>query len=320
MALAKFMETAKYKKDLIPKYLNHPFDPTTLSRKPLKTECIQYRNPLYEVPQLAGESILLEDVCPFKHEHFCGGIHIPEQNNMKPKGRISYMSADKIAWPCGLESLVIDGDVITGSAFVKCRCGQPYPTVINQKTEFFIVTCCSNDTKSIKLGLPEKYDCLNCGRKVRWFSPGRGLRTTVQYYLPSQLCPTCLPFRDLVATMSLLNKVEFLGADFEKMRNDFDWKRQLQNNCESAFRALNSPQIAHRVAPYQRLDANYTMNTMTETISSVNRRQHNKITLTPLSRGKIAVCDGYRRCVIEFSDSADLHCSINLLLLSWKLI
>lgn len=320
MDLVKFIAQAKYKKDLIPIYLNNTFDPTTLSKKPLKLELIKYNNPFREVPQLAGESLLLEDVCPYNHEHFCGGVHIPKQFNMSPKGRINLITSDKIAWPCGLESIIIDGKKYTGSAFVKCRCGQPYPTIIDQMSTFFFLTCCSNDTKSVKIGLGEKYDCLNCNRSVRWFSPGRGLRTVHQYYLPSQLCPACMPFRDIVASMSLLNKVEFTGADFSQMRTDFEWKRQLQNNCESAFRSFNSPQLAHRVTPYERIDPNLTLNTITETVSSVNRRQHNKIEITPMCRGKVAISDGYRRCILEFQDNAELHCSVNMLLLSWKLI
>lgn len=320
MDLVKFIAQAKYKKDLIPTYLNNSFDPTTLSRKPLKLELIKYNNPFREVPQLAGESILLEDVCPYNHEHFCGGIHIPKQFNMSPKGRINCITSDKIAWPCGLESIIIDGKKYTGSAFVKCRCGQPYPTIINQSSTFFFLTCCSNDTKSVKIGLSEKFNCLNCNRSVRWFSPGRGIRTTHQYYLPSQLCPACMPFRDIVAIMSLLNKVEFLGADFTQMRTDFEWKRQLPNNCESAFRSFNSPQLAHRVAPYERINPNHTLNTITETVFSVNRRQHNKIEITPICRGKVTISDGYRRCILDFQDNAELHCSVNMLLLRWKLV
>nr|WME84908.1 nonstructural protein 1-2 [Porcine rotavirus B] len=320
MDLKSFIEQAKLKKDLIPVYRDNPFDPTTLSKKPLKLASIKYDNPLREVPHLAGESVLLEDVCPLNHEHFCGAIHIPKQSNMRPKGRISHITADKIAWPCGLESILIDGRIITGSAFAKCRCGQPYPTVIDQPSEFFFITCCSNDTKAIKLGLCEKFNCLNCKKPVRWFTPGRGISTKIQYFLPSQLCPPCMPFRDLLATMSLLNKIEFLGADFERMRIDFNWKRQLTNNCESAFRSFNSPQIAHRVTTYQRLDSTYTLNTITEAVSSINRTQLNKIEITPICRGKIAISDGYRRCVIEFIDNADLHCSINMTLLRWKLI
>nr|QGH59023.1 nonstructural RNA-binding protein 1 [Rotavirus B] len=320
MDLVKFIAQAKYKKDLIPIYQNNLFDPTTLSKKPLKLELINHDNPFREVPQLAGESILLEDVCPYNHEHFCGGIHIPKQFNLSPKGRISLITSDKFVWPCGLESIIIDGRIYTGSAFVKCRCGQPYPTIIDQTSTFFFLTCCSNDTKSVKLGLSEKYNCLNCNRSVRWFTPGRGLTTTHQYYLPSQLCPACMPFRDIVASMSLLNKVEFLGADFSQMRTDFEWKRQLQNNCESAFRSFNSPQLAHRVAPYERINPSYTVNTSTETVSSINRRQHNKIEVTPIYRGKIAINDGYRRCIIDFQDNSELHRSINTLLLSWKFI
>lgn len=320
MDLVKFIAQAKYKKDLIPIYLDNSFDPTTLSKKPLKLELIKYNNPFREVPQLAGESLLLEDICPHNHEHFCGGIHIPKQFNISPKGRISHITSEKIAWPCGLKSIIIDGKEYTGSAFVKCRCGQLYPTIIDQNSTFFFLTCCSNDTKSVKIGLGEKINCLNCNRSVRWFSPGRGLRTVRQYYLPSQLCPACMPFRDLVASMSLLNKVEFIGADFTQMRTDFEWKRQLQNNCESAFRSFNSPQLAHRVTPYKRIDPNFTLNTVTEIVYSVNRRSHNKIEITPICRGKVAVNDGYRRCILDFQDNAELHRSINMLLLRWKLI
>nr|BAL04382.1 nonstructural protein NSP1.pep2 [Porcine rotavirus B] len=319
MSLKEFLEHAKYKKDLIPTYQNHLFDPTALSKKPLKVECVKYDSPLREVPHLAGESILLEDVCPLHHEHFCGAVHIPKQTNLRPRGRIIHITADKIAWPCGLESIIIDGKVINGSAFVKCRCGQFYPTIINQPSEFFFLTCCSNDTKSIKIGLCEKYKCLNCAKDMRWFTPGRGIFTTHQYYLPSQTCPSCTPFRDTVAVMSLLNKVNFLGPDFNKMREDYDWKRQLENNCESAFRSFNSPQLAHRITTYERIEPTYTMHTITETLSSVNRRWHNQIKITPVHRGKVIVSDGYRRCVIEFTDNADLYCSFNMLLLQWKL-
>nr|BAL04356.1 nonstructural protein NSP1.pep2 [Porcine rotavirus B] len=320
MDLVRFIAQAKQKKDLIPIYLNNSFDPTTLSKKPLKLELIRYNNPFREVPSLAGESILLEDVCPYNHEHFCGGIHIPKQFNMSPKGRISHITSEKIAWPCGLKSIIIDGREYTGSAFVKCRCGQQYPTIIDQQSTFFFLTCCSNDTKSVKIGLSEKFNCMNCNRSVRWFSPGRGLQTTHQHYLPSQLCPACMPFRDIVASMSLLNRVKFLGADFDQMRTDFEWKRQLQNNCESAFRSFNSPQLAHRVTPHERVETNLTINTVTETVSSVNRKQHNKIEITPVCRGKVAVKDGYRRCIIDFQDNAELYRSVNMLLLSWKLI
>nr|AAD02951.1 nonstructural protein NSP1.pep2 [Rotavirus B] len=166
MEFKSFLETAKGKKDIVPLYKDRNFDQTCLSKKPEKTTKILYPSPIHESPHVAGESILIEDVCPFNHEHFCGAVHIPAQSNMNPRGRIVHATAEKIVWPSGVKSIIVENKVINGSVFVKCRCDQLYPTVIDQQSDFFFLTCCSNDTKSIQLCVNERYDCPSCGKKL----------------------------------------------------------------------------------------------------------------------------------------------------------
>nr|AUG44808.1 non-structural protein 1 peptide 1 [Rotavirus B] len=319
MDFKQFLSTSGGKKDLIPTYQDNKFDQTCTSKKPWKMEKLMYPSSIRETPFVAGESILIEDVCPFNHEHFCGAIHIPTQSNMKPKGRISHVTADKIAWPCGIESISVDGKVISGSEFVKCRCGNLYPTVINEVTDFFILTCCSHDTKSIQLCVPERYDCANCGKKVRWYTSGKGILAKHKFYLPSKICPSCSPFRDLISTMSMLNKVEFIGPDFRKMQDNYQWKHALENECEQAFRALNSPHILSKISIISKVNPSLNVNTVTEVISSFNREWPYNIVMTPISRGKVAITNNYSRTIITFNSNTELFRSVNMLLFKWRL-
>nr|ADC53115.1 nonstructural protein NSP1 peptide 2 [Bovine group B rotavirus] len=319
MDFKQFLFSSKEKKDLIPVYHNREFNPLSLSKKPQKAVKLVYPSSIKEAPFVAGESILIEDVCPHIHEHFCGAIHVPKQSNIKPKGRISHITADKIAWPCGVSSIIINDKIIAGSEFVKCRCGNFYPTAICQQSDFFFLTCCSNDTKSLKLCISERYDCANCGKKVRWFAPGKGVLTKHMFYLPTTICPSCSPFRDLVSTMSLTNKVEFVGPDFKRLREDYDWKRAMENSCESAFRTLNSPHLLNRISVHSKINPSLTVNTLTEVVSSLNREWPYNISITPISRGKVTITNNYSRTIVAFENNTQLFQKLNMLLMKWRL-
>nr|AAD02952.1 nonstructural protein NSP1.pep3 [Rotavirus B] len=143
--------------------------------------------------------------------------------------------------------------------------------------------------------------------------------TKTKFYLPAQICPSCSPFRDLVSTMSLLNKVEFIGPDLKEMRNNYGWKHAIENICEQAFRALNFTHILSRIFIHSKVEPSMSINTLTEVVSFFNREWPYNITITPISRGKVAVSNNYSRTIVPFSTNDELFLIINKKLLQWRL-
>lgn len=321
MEFNQFLREASGKVDLIPTYMSNPScNPIHSSRRPEKTSTLKYDNPLRECPEVPGDSILIADVCPLMHEHFCGGVHIPSQHNLKPKGRIVHASADKIIWPCGLKSIKINGTKVTGHMFVKCRCGNMYPTWISGESNFFFVTCCANDTATVKIGLANGDKCQNCLKLKRWYNPGLCFKSGVSHYLSPFYCPSCTPMRDLVANMTGFGAVTFNSCDYNEMKRNYDWKRNYPNNSANAFRAMNSPLLQTQVAPDEIVTPPFHGSTITELISSVNRTWNTCFELIPVNRTRVLLKDEYRGRVIEFQDNNHLYNQVMAALADWHFL
>lgn len=320
MEFSQFLKEASGKVDLIPIYTSNPScNPVNSSKKPEKVFTLKYDNPLRECPEVPGDSVLISDVCPFIHEHFCGGVHIPYQHNMKPRGRITHVSADKIVWPCGLRSIKINGKLVVGHMFVKCRCGNMYPTWISGESDFFFITCCANDTPAIKIGLANGDKCQNCLRLKRWYTPGPGFKSGISHYLAPFFCPVCTPMRDLVSNMTRFGAVSFNSPDYAEMKKNYDWKRNYPNNCELAFKSLNSPLTQTFTTVCDTVTAS-SGTTVTELIASINRSWCTGFKIIPINRTRILLKDDYRGRVIEFQDNNHLHNQIMAAMAEWKFL
>nr|AFP25379.1 nonstructural protein NSP1-2 [Human rotavirus B] len=316
-----FLSEISDRTDLLPKYMsNQSCNPAQSSKKPEKISFIMYDNSLHECPEMPGDSILISDICPLNHEHFCGGIHIPQQENTSPKGRLAHAAADKIIWPCGLRSMKINDREIEGYIFVKCRCGNLYPTWIPGERNFFFITCCANDTAAVKLGKTDGDKCQNCSKLNRWYFPGLGFNSDVSQYKTRFFCPACTPIRDLVSNMTRFGSTVFKSPSYTDMQKNYEWKRNLPNNSEIAFRALNSPFIQTSITTCSKIDADVNSMTVTELVASVNRTWNTEFKIIPINRTKVLFKDYYRGKSIIFHDNDHLHNQILLTLTDWHFL
>lgn len=320
MDFFRFLSESTKRVDLLPNYSSNPtYNPLHLAKKPEKVRTITYENSLRELPHTPGDNLLLSDICPLFYEHFCGGLHIPVQYNTHVKGRPALMSMEKIAWPCGLESIIVNGEILNGECFVKCKCGNFYPTCITGKSSFFIVTCCSLDTPSIKVGKITSSKCGNCKKELRYYEPGACFTSDSNCNSSTLRCVQCTPFRELACDVMRNKRVTFNTPNYACMQENYKWKRNSENKCEQAFRTLNSPATLMVMTVHKRHQRTESY-TLQEMLHSVSRSHCTDLQIIPITRTRVMLKDEYRTRVMEFTDNRHLYTQILDTLTAWNLL
>lgn len=225
-------------------------DSLTLSNKNKdEIEVIEVDKPRID-RSMIGQRMILAKVCDRNDEHFCGSLHMPIGASWKGGNRECIAHEGKLFWPCGLKSIVLNGRKIVGEDFVVCKCGNERPVRISA-TEWEVITTCANDTLLVELKEYTDELCVCCDRRIRFFSPRRGIVTKSgkeQSYFNRMLCAECVPVKQMCADMFMAGGVKFDNPSWEGMKKMYRFGFKLENRADLALKEQNHPLVAAMIS------------------------------------------------------------------------
>nr|AXF38052.1 NSP1 [Rotavirus G] len=234
--------------DIMPKWMNanicNPIPMFDLNENQVKEiKYMNLGNKWKEEPLKENDVMIMSKVCRRLDNHFCGHIHYPEQHEefFMLRTRPNCSSKYNFLWPCGLENVIIKKEgkdhIMKGSRFVRCKCGNSYPTKIDGN-DVQVMTFCANDLLTVKNTCKDnKYACVICGRKSKQIATDIGFSTNIK--MDFCFCLRCMPFKMICRKFYETNKYSFTTPSFQSLLRSYNNDRKMPNNAHSVLQRMN---------------------------------------------------------------------------------
>nr|ASV45199.1 non-structural protein 1-2 [Rotavirus G] len=263
--------------------------------------------PLNECQVTPGERLLIHKVCAIKHEHWCGHLHVPDQerDSWKHDSRLCMATRDKIFWPCGAKRIRIDGKTMEGDEFVKCKCGQFYPTKVEKNGDFTILTFCANDYAAVEVGMSYGEQCRNCTKLYRFYRAANGFEgDTKSWWRTDKLCIQCTPYKELCRIMMADKRIKFADNDYKEMKSNFGRRTERKNRSKLAVKEVNSPAIVYRLEVVEELGEWH--NSISEMLATINLVYKGEFKIDALDRDIVVLSSFYGRKIFKSDSTSEM--------------
>lgn len=263
--------------------------------------------PFNECPVVSGEKLLIHKVCAIKHEHFCGHLHVPDQerNSWKHESRLCMATCDKIFWPCGAKKIRIDGKVMEGDDFVRCKCGQFYPTKIMKNGDFTVLTFCANDYAAVEIGVSYGEQCRNCRKTYRYYRAANGFEgDTRSWWRTDKLCVQCTPYKELCRIMMASKQIKFVENNYKEMKANFGRRTRRENRSCLAVKEVNSPSIVYKLEVIEK--SSEWHNSISEMLTAINLIYRGEFKIDALDRDIVVLSSLYGRRIFKSDSTSEM--------------
>nr|AXF38735.1 MAG: non-structural protein 1 [Ruddy turnstone rotavirus] len=191
-----------------------------------------------------GEKCILGDLCTNLTEHFCGALHLPNQNKDKLTAKPGHGSITNILVPCGVKSFQIMEHQVTCNSFRRCICGNSVATDIRSTMEATFITYCQHDHLEVMLDGFDQEVCPSCNVPKRYVRSMNGFAKQVVCKLP--MCINCMFYKDTVRCLVKAG-TSINDKKYKSFREKFhDYSREKNDGIRS-LRTLNNPNIAFMI-------------------------------------------------------------------------